>query len=33
MSLAGPAFNVVLAAYRSALAPDRLHARTVSSAG
>jgi len=32
MSLTGPAFNVVLATYRSALAPDRLQARTVSSA-
>lgn len=30
--LAGPAFNVVLGSYRYALAPDRLQARTVSSA-
>jgi MFS family permease len=31
-ALAGPAFNVVLGSYRYALAPDRLQARTVSSA-
>jgi hypothetical protein len=31
-SLTGPAFNVVLGAYRSALAPDHLQARTTSSA-
>lgn len=31
-ALAGPAFNVVLSSYRYALAPDRLQARTVSSA-
>jgi hypothetical protein len=31
-SLTGPAFNLVLGAYRSALAPDHLQARTVSSA-
>lgn len=31
-ALAGPAFNVVAGSYRYALAPDRLQARTVSSA-